>query len=454
VAGTKTSVDDHMTLLLAVGADTISDVRVLPSREEPPLAMVAFDPERVRTLDVAEVFAAVSGPDALELDPAALPGVQAKVSAVMYSTPLTTKSGPAILKIAPAQGYPRLVENEHFFMSLAADCGLIVPRHQIVHDMHDRPGLLVSRFDRNSGSSIAQEDACQVMAMYPAEKYRMKTEEIVGALSSVCERGGGSARVATLDVLRLVAYSYAIGNGDLHGENFSVLAPTPEMWRVTPAYDLLRTQPYLSWRDPMALDFDGRANRLSRRHFVESAGRLGIPERALTRMLDQVCSGIVAGAEKVEDIGFADDDTSRLRELLLHRVDELRSYASIHRGFEHQPSETDMTKWALLGCAIVSEVTASLSLKAALDQPGWYVVVATGYIASFVLLSFVLKAGLPLGVAYGIWGALGVALTAIMSAIIFGEPLTVVMGFGLLLIIGGVLCVEIGSQKAQQEVGR
>ena len=113
-----------------------------------------------------------------------------------------------------------------------------------------------------------------------------------------------------------------------------------------------------------------------------------------------------------------------------------------------------MTKWALLGCAIVSEVTASLSLKAALDQPGWYVVVATGYIASFVLLSFVLKAGLPLGVAYGIWGALGVALTAIMSAIIFGEPLTVVMGFGLLLIIGGVLCVEIGSQKAHQEVGR
>ena len=113
-----------------------------------------------------------------------------------------------------------------------------------------------------------------------------------------------------------------------------------------------------------------------------------------------------------------------------------------------------MTKWALLGCAIVSEVTASLSLKAALDQPSWYVVVATGYIASFVLLSYVLKAGLPLGVAYGIWGALGVALTAIMSAIIFGEPLTVVMGLGLLLIIGGVLCVEIGSQKAQQEVGR
>ena len=74
VAGKRTSVDDHMTFLLAVGADTISDVRVLPSGEEPPLAMVAFDPERVRTLDLGEVFAALSGPDALELDSAALPG--------------------------------------------------------------------------------------------------------------------------------------------------------------------------------------------------------------------------------------------------------------------------------------------------------------------------------------------------------------------------------------------
>ncbi|MFH5212256.1 type II toxin-antitoxin system HipA family toxin [Antrihabitans sp. NCIMB 15449] len=325
VAGTKTSVDDHMTLLLAVGADTIGDVRVLPAGEEAPAARPAFDPERVRALDLGEVFAAVSGPDALELDPAALPGVQAKVSAVMYSTPLTTKSGPAILKLAPAQGYPQLVENEHFFMSLAVDCGLTVPRHQIVHDRHDRPGLLVSRFDRSSGSSIAQEDACQVMAMYPAAKYRMKTEEIVGALSSVCERGDGSARAATLDVLRLVAYSYAIGNGDLHGKNFSVFASKAGVWTVTPAYDLLCTQPYLSWRDPMALDFYGRANKLTRQHFVESARRLGLPERALTRMLDQVCSGVLAGAEKVDDIGFVDKDTSRLRELLMHRVDELRS---------------------------------------------------------------------------------------------------------------------------------
>ncbi|MGO4145658.1 multidrug efflux SMR transporter [Paenarthrobacter sp. YAF11_1] len=110
-----------------------------------------------------------------------------------------------------------------------------------------------------------------------------------------------------------------------------------------------------------------------------------------------------------------------------------------------------MKKWILLACAIVSEVSATLSLKAALDHPVWYVVVAIGYVASFIFLSFVLREGLALGVAYGIWGALGVALTAILSSVFFGEPLTLVMTFGLLLIIGGVLCVEIGSQKAKEK---
>ena len=112
-----------------------------------------------------------------------------------------------------------------------------------------------------------------------------------------------------------------------------------------------------------------------------------------------------------------------------------------------------MKKWMLLAGAIATEVTASLSLKAALDHPVFYVVVVVGYLAAFVLLSFVLREGLALGVAYGIWGALGVALTAIMSFVVFGEPLTVVMGIGLVLIILGVLVVELGSQRAHDRLG-
>lgn len=113
-----------------------------------------------------------------------------------------------------------------------------------------------------------------------------------------------------------------------------------------------------------------------------------------------------------------------------------------------------MKKWLLLSGAILSEVTGSLSLKAALDAPAWYLVVAVGFIAAFTFLSLALRSGLALGVAYGIWGASGVALTALLSAVLFGEPLTGLMVAGLVLIIGGVLAVELGSQQhGPSEVG-
>ncbi|ERB53323.1 hypothetical protein N806_19460 [Rhodococcus sp. P27] len=81
-------------------------------------------------------------------------------------------------------------------------------------------------------------------------------------------------------------------------------------------------------------------------------------------------------------------------------------------------------KWLLLITAILTEVSATLSLRAALDHPAWYVVVVGGYLAAFTALSFVLREGMGLGVAYGIWGATGVVLTAVFATFLFGDPLT------------------------------
>ena len=104
--------------------------------------------------------------------------------------------------------------------------------------------------------------------------------------------------------------------------------------------------------------------------------------------------------------------------------------------------------WPALGGAIISEVSATLALRQALNQPGFYVMVGIGYALAFVLLSLTLKAGMPLGVAYGLWGALGVALTAMLSTLVFGEPITVLVALGIALIMVGVLLVEVGAQRA------
>ncbi len=110
-----------------------------------------------------------------------------------------------------------------------------------------------------------------------------------------------------------------------------------------------------------------------------------------------------------------------------------------------------MTKWLLLVSAVAFEVTASLALKGALDRPSLYAVVAVGYLTSLVFLTAVLKRGVPLGVAYGIWGALGVATTAVMSTLIFDEALTGVMVLGMAIVVVGVLTVELGSHAATHD---
>ncbi|UFU15903.1 SMR family transporter (plasmid) [Curtobacterium sp. C1] len=103
-------------------------------------------------------------------------------------------------------------------------------------------------------------------------------------------------------------------------------------------------------------------------------------------------------------------------------------------------------QWLFLIGAITLEVAATLSLRVASGgKKLWYVGVAVGYIASFIMLTLTLNAGLGLGVAYGIWAASGVAITAVASKFLFKEPFTVVMAAGIVLIIGGVLFVEIGA---------
>jgi len=82
--------------------------------------------------------------------------------------------------------------------------------------------------------------------------------------------------------------------------------------------------------------------------------------------------------------------------------------------------------WVLLGGAIVSEVIATISLRLSEGMTKWLpgVVVVVGYGLSFVLLAQVLKLGLSVGVAYGIWSAVGVSLVALIGVTFLGESLS------------------------------
>jgi len=103
-------------------------------------------------------------------------------------------------------------------------------------------------------------------------------------------------------------------------------------------------------------------------------------------------------------------------------------------------------EWGYLAVAILVEVASTLALRvAAAGRRRWYGVVILGYALSFAFLALALDAGMGIGVAYGVWTAVGVALTAVLSNLLWDDPLTVVMGLGIALIIGGVLLLELGA---------
>jgi small multidrug resistance pump len=105
----------------------------------------------------------------------------------------------------------------------------------------------------------------------------------------------------------------------------------------------------------------------------------------------------------------------------------------------------------MLALAIVLEVTGTLSMRASegFTRAAFTALTVAGYLGAFSLLGMVLKQGMPVGVAYGIWAGAGVALVALLGRFVFDDPLTPTMWIGFMLIVGGVWLVELGAHNGR-----
>ena len=106
--------------------------------------------------------------------------------------------------------------------------------------------------------------------------------------------------------------------------------------------------------------------------------------------------------------------------------------------------------WFWLVGAIIAEVTGTIALRFSegFSRLGPSVLVVLGYGVAFFSLSQALVRGMPVGVAYGVWAAIGVTLVALIGAIFLGESLTMIQIGGIALVIGGVLALELGAAHA------
>jgi serine/threonine-protein kinase HipA len=275
----KTSSDDELSLLLVVGRDVVGDVQVVPEGETPS--------ESEALVTVKSSFAEVRFSEVLSgagiVDRSGIPGFQDKASARMISVPVARASRRYILKVDPPE-FPLVVQNEFYFIELAKSAGIPTVEAEIVADADGQLGLLVRRFDRTTGDdgtvvSLACEDACQLLNLWPADKYNVTSEVVTKSIVDVCP----AAPVAVRDVFRQFCFAWLTGNGDVHAKNISVLATRQGEWRVSPAYDLPSTLPY---RDlTMALELNGKRDGYSGRQMLEFAQTIGLTPKAAVRTI-------------------------------------------------------------------------------------------------------------------------------------------------------------------------
>jgi serine/threonine-protein kinase HipA len=236
----------------------------------------------------------------------------------MINVPVARANSRFMLKLDPPE-FPHLVTNEAFFLEAGRRSGLEMADAEVVRDAEGTLGLLVRRFDRVPAAEggvamLAQEDACQVLGRYPADKYRVTTEEVIGALAEVCR----ARPVAALVLLEQFAFAYLTRNGDAHAKNFSVRRLPDGEWRVTPAYDVTSTHPYGD--TTMALPINGRRREdIGRSDFVALGAAAGLRPRAVERVLDELRERVDLWIGGLETLPFDGRRRHRLRRAVEYR---------------------------------------------------------------------------------------------------------------------------------------
>lgn len=274
----KTSKDDLFSLYSAVGSDCIGDIYVgNPAQTELSPA------KKIEEVNFYSLFEETIAPDNSLFDSKALAGVQEKISASMISFPLKlTKTGKSyILKLNPADKN-NLIQNEFCCLQLAKQCGFTVAKAKLIHDKDKNEGLLVERFDRHNQNRLHQEDACQFLNRYPADKYRITVNQIADAIMRIAN----APQLEILNLLSQIAFSYLICNGDLHAKNISLQTLEDGTITLTPLYDLISTAIYSDFN--MAIKLDGRDDNMKRKVFTDFAERYQISVKAINTTLDKL----------------------------------------------------------------------------------------------------------------------------------------------------------------------
>ena len=212
-------------------------------------------------------------------------------------TIIGTLSGRYILK-PPSPNYPQMPELEALCMLMAKSCGIETVPFLLLPLKDGELAYITKRIDRNAqGEKFAMEDACQFTERLTEHKYRGSYEQIAkGILNNTGNR--------LLEVVRFyeqVIVSFLIGNNDMHLKNFSLIAIQRDIYRLAPAYDMVAAQLLLPEdSEELALNLNGKKNKLKHIDFNSAMHSSGIPEKAIENLWGRISKGITKWNELID----------------------------------------------------------------------------------------------------------------------------------------------------------
>jgi serine/threonine-protein kinase HipA len=329
-AGIGVSAGDTYQLLRRYGRDVAGAFEVVEPvsglQNVPTIRMYTDLELQAEVLSVADGSTPLGIHDDSELS---LAGVQNKLTLVQtargWARPQLGYPSTHIMKLDP-QNREGLVVAEHAALVLARTIGLRAAKSHLERHAGFNC-IVVERFDRHNEDGVVkrqhQEDLLQALGMNPfARQGRVKYQESAQPpslwhLADLIQRFGVSEDLFAL--LAYVTFNTAIGNGDAHARNYSLLLNDDGSVSLAPLYNTVPTALWPALKDRNALWVNDRQvlSVTSKADLLGEAQRWGLQSSFAALTIDTVIEALTLA------IGSCDHEA--LRDLVRVNINRLRN---------------------------------------------------------------------------------------------------------------------------------
>ena len=338
----RTSEEDYLTILAALGRECIGAVQILPENSPSPspsyqrmsLAQVC-DLAREGASKSAEIVTATH---------LSLTGATGKVGLYQerdgsaWYLPKGSAPSTHILKQSHIR-FRHIITNEQLALLTAKELGVETIRSFIVNTgkgKEDEVLFAAARYDRAFSKEplmangipmplrLHQEDFAQALSVPAEEKYEQDGAHHLRDMFALLRAVSSDPIGDQMKLWRLLIFDYLIGNTDNHLKNYSLLyAPDLKSMRLAPAYDIVSTAVYEQSTREMAFRIgDERIlDKITRNSFLHAASEAGLGSKLAMKTFDRMAehfgTALERAAERLTEEGYP--EAQQLRQKILLR---------------------------------------------------------------------------------------------------------------------------------------